>query len=298
MHEHAIQELKQPRRLRKVFLWSVFSVLCLVIALTLGVWYAGGSYDRIAAEIRASGEPLTYADILFELQQVGHDQHSGEYLWSLMDRIKDAKKLIADAHDKHPHSYFFGFESSSADLEWPENQIVLARKHVAACQDILNDLRSLHEFPNIRLNLNFGCGVRGWIEEAPFRPCGGLSKLLYTQSVLLAVDGDLEKASELAILNFKLARPLIYEPNILPLLMHYAICCYADTSVAIIMNSGTVAEETLEAIDAEVVYLLKNHSTRWALLGERAELDWSLDPELDSTNLGCSFSNDFYRVVE
>lgn len=248
-------------------------VLATLFALTVAVFYAlsksvAGRWERYAAELRAAGEPLTFAQIE-ALRPPVPDERNGASV------IENAIAMLQDIEEPGKENVFI-LDSDCEDDFFKgisEECIEPSRRYVAARRTALDELTKLRDYPHVRFDIPYETpalgavpGLLELISRARY-----VGKLLSVAAHIEMIDDDTAAASERIVLMLRLSEALSSEPDLLPYLV-----CIAGDALAVKTTEGLLA---VRQLDAKALLRLQNEwerqlplrTMRWALLGERAE---------------------------
>ncbi|RME39689.1 MAG: hypothetical protein D6788_04925 [Planctomycetota bacterium] len=256
----------------------VVGIACL-LAAAYGVVYlleqsAAARWKRLAAMIRARGEPLTFADI--EAQRPAADDRANG-----APVVKQALALLDSITEPGERSVFVFDSQCRADFlrGLRRDCIPSSRLYVAAREPVLAKLAELERYPEIRFDLKWSDPPVAW------KPLMDLMSGIRTLDALLAVDDTLDVVDgnvggvvDGLEHRLRLSEALYREPSILPLLVGLALDHEALMILQGLLDSSVVTESDLARLQTAWDRHLQRQSLRWSLLGERASIVRQTNP--------------------
>lgn len=260
---------------KKILFTFIAFIAIIGIFLTLYGWSASRSWQKYLSELRAAGEPLTFAEIQSKRSPIIGDDLT----------IADVVARVAVDVKKSPGPISRGVLGMSNNLQInffkgiPRDAIETTRKYMAPRRLAFADIETIHNLEPGRFNINYNIPAQDLITRFAIKcpPIRRLSKILYLDATLKLIDGDIEAAAATIPKLFDVVLPLAEEPAILAHLYRMAT---AASAIHILENSlrvGTLSDKTLKKIDDTLAKYLKSHSMKWALWSERVLLNTMLD---------------------
>ncbi|MGB2986539.1 MAG: hypothetical protein WBE26_11730 [Phycisphaerae bacterium] len=225
-------------------------------------------WERYAAELLATGEPLTFKEIERMRAKIP-DERNGALV---IEKLRPHLEVIAVA----PTDGVLIFDDNLTVADFfvgiPRHAIESSRAFVVEHSDILRDLSSLHDKPTGRLSLCYDRldGNPLEIRLPSLTPWRNAAKLEHLDVTLRLIDGDSEAAAVAVRLQFHIAASLNEEPTLMARLVQIAVDRLAVRSLESILRVGQVQDETLLDLASDVKARLLSSSMHAAFTCERA----------------------------
>lgn len=253
--------------------WAVRLIggLILLAAATTGVYYgllqaAVARWERLAAEIRAEGSPLTYADIRAEYEATPGELEAADLIRRTAELYRSVEKPSVES--------VLGL---SSDCRSPSRGIRVdcidpSYAFVTAYEPVIDDLRQLSELPTARFERAYGDPSFDIIGQAganasDFRK---LAKLVAFHGFLGIIENDGSRSTEAVEILLDLTRPMLREPRLVEHLVGIANGAMAVRLTEELLLVRNVGQGHLHRIVAAWEQTLPYWTLRSPLLGERA----------------------------
>ena len=226
------------------------------------------SWQLYLSDLRAAGEPVTFAEIQSRRSSTTAGSRTvADVVARVADEVKISPGPISRGVLGMPGGpdidFFAGIPSEAIDT---------TRRYVVPRRPALGELATIHELQPGRFGISYDGPALDvatrFIETAP--PVQGLTKLLDVDATLKLIDGETEVAASLIPMLFDVVSPLAEEPAIMA---HLYRISAATSAIRILENTlrvGELRDETLEDLDGVLIDYLDSYSMKWAFAGERA----------------------------
>ena len=245
-----------------------FAALVAVVGIlsALYVRSASSSWQRYLSNLRAAGEPLTFAEIQ---SRRSAGPAAGRTIADLVAHVAEKVKTSPGPISRGVLGMFDG-PSIDFFAGIPFDAIDTTRRYMAPRRPALAELETIHDLEPGRFKISYDGPptevMTRFIETSP--QIQRLTQLLYVDATLKLIDGDIEAAAALIPKLFDAVSPLAEEPASMAHLRRLP-----TAAVRMLENTlrvGTLSDETLEELDGTLAEYLRSHSMKWALWGERA----------------------------
>ena len=267
--------------------WAVWIIAALVVILSALFLFevltraSRRRWQAYAASIRASGQPLTFAEIEAARPKIPDEQNGA----LVIERIAEDLDEIYKSRDEVDEWVFhFGTRDEGHDFlsGVAVERIEPSRKFLADNQDVMNALAELRDRPAGRIDLP---ETDDYIEYM----LPGLSstrtaaRLFAVRFSLELVDGNSEAAAEDLRLYTHATATFNYQPSLIAVLVQDALDGLLVEQIEAFFSVFHSFTNELNLLHQIVSKRLESPAIHWALLGERAFLVALFD---DYTNLG------------
>jgi hypothetical protein len=264
------------RLLKKILKWIGIVVVGLVaialIASALFIWITGSRLERQVAAIRATGDPVTIADLA--RPPIPPEKNAATYL----DRARaDMQAIEKEVEDVHSATTCPGY------LLPPKDQKAI-KAAFAAYPNVLPLLEQAAACPDYDPELDYTAPAGQFIQQmlllsSRTRPP---ARILGYRADLLVAEGKQDEAVRTSLLTLRLARHFDRNPTIVGYLMALAIRGSAIERANEALQTGPVSKEVRNALDAELAVHERMEGLKWAMKSERA---YSLSSGLSQVEL-------------
>jgi tetratricopeptide (TPR) repeat protein len=249
--------------LRKIFKWTAIVLVGLIAALLLAnavfVWRSGNRLAARLEAIRASGEPLSIADLAGD--PIPPEENAAVYLRRAQN---DLAAVDAELHESHADAWRKG--------PTDRQQLAKIEEVLAAYPNVLDLLEKAANCPRYRSDADFGLPYHEFLEKSldHLQRVRSASRFLQARTMILAAQGRREEALQLSILTMQLARQVDQESSLTGFLVAIAVRSVGVESANLVLRSGPVDDAARAALDAEIARHDLAESYRAALVAERA----------------------------
>jgi len=261
-------------------------VAVLLVALFLvasGVFYALARsaqtrWERLAEELRAKGQPLTYAEIegtrtpsADASNGAATIREAGQALKSVTGSDESGVLLL----DSECQADFFEGKGIRRSCLPP------TRKYVEARKQALTLLSGLARDSDIRLDISY----EGTIFDTSTRELEAasrhraLSKLVNLDAILATIDGDVSAAVDALVLQLRLSEPLYAEPGNLLQLAAIATDSQVVTTFEDLLRAHELSDNELNRLQTACSRHLQRQTLKPSLLGLRASFIRNTDKD-------------------
>lgn len=260
----------------RIFRWGLraLAVLVVLFVLTSAVFYwlsrsAQSRWNCLASEIRATGQPLTFADIEASRPTIPDDLNG-------ISTIEKTAQALDSISTPGESGVFFLDKKCKADFfeEIDLRCVAPTRKYLEARRKGLNELSDVLHFARIRLTVTYDGSCFSAVDKllkiaSHHRHLG---KLVHLDTALKIIDGDIAGAIDAIRVQLRLSEPLYAEPAYIARISATAVDWSTFTSIEGLLRARELAEDDLERLQAECERHVKLQTIRPSLLGERASL--------------------------
>ncbi|MCO6439183.1 MAG: hypothetical protein J5J06_18995 [Phycisphaerae bacterium] len=264
---------RKPARKRGWGRWLLRGFLALVVLALLAVCVlavmgkvAESRWEKLAAEIRASGQPLTLDEVLASRPAIPPEEDGGPIIYAALSELKKVDV---------PYEGVLMLDDK-CEFEFPERLdakcLEHTREYLKSHAGVLDQLTELLEYPDARLRIEYASDVIGAMSSSShvFSKLRDLCKILYIDAAVASADGDHDRAARDTTLLLRLAGAIHEEPTLIANLIAMAV----ESMAARLTTESLQLPET----DAPILKRLqvawerseKMHGFRMVLLGERA----------------------------
>jgi hypothetical protein len=249
--------------LRKIFKWMGIVLAGLIAALLIAnaifVWRSGNRLAARLEAIRASGEPLSIADLAGA--PIPPEENAAVYLRRAQN---DLAAMDAELRPSHADAWHKG--------PMDRQQLAKVEEILAAYPNVLDLLEKAANCPNYRSDADFGLPHGEFLEKSldHLQRVRSASRFLQARTMLLTAKGRREEALQLSILKMQLARQVDQESSLSGSLVAIAVRSIGVESANLVLRSGPVDDSARAALDAEIARHDLTESYRGALVAERA----------------------------
>lgn len=247
-----------------------FAALVIVVSLVLALYVqsASRSWQRYLSDLRAAGEPVTFAEIQSRRSSIAAGNRTvADVVARVAERVKTSSGPISRGvlgmSDGPAIDFFAGI---------PSEAIETTCQYMAPRRPALEELVVIHDLEPGRFKISYDGPpidvATRFIETSP--PIQQLMQLLYLDATLHLIDGNTEAAAALIPKLFDAVSPLAEEPA---WMAHLHRVSTADLAVRILENTlcvGSIRDGTLKDLDSTLAKYLDSYSVKWALWGDRA----------------------------
>ena len=246
---------------------STLVVLVALIVATLA-WSDSRSWQRYFAELRGAGEPLTFQEIAGKRPIPTADEATVAHV---VEQAADILKTtpgplsrgVLGVSDGPVIDFFAGI---------PVQSVEKTRQYIAPRRPALDKLEAIRDLTPGRFDISYDGPATDvmtrFIRTSP--PISDIERLVFIDSTLRLIDGDLSGAASTISLYLKIVSPLSEEPGILAHMYYDAAAATAVRTLENVFRVGSLDEPRLHELDACFRSFLSSDSTKWALWGERA----------------------------
>ncbi|MCO6439182.1 MAG: hypothetical protein J5J06_18990 [Phycisphaerae bacterium] len=267
----ADQPSSRPKR---PFRWLLRGFLALVVLALLAVCVlavmgkvAESRWEKLAAEIRASGQPLTLEEVLASRPSIAPEEDGGPIIHAALEKIQELEVSQKDV-------FILGVEVECR-FEFPERLnarcLKSTREYLGANAPVFSLLDQLLEKPLAYLHIPYkdpmdiSGPVLPLISRLRF-----LSKAVYLDGALAGMDGDDQHMVRDVRVMLRLSQSLYDEPVLLTHLVGTAIDAMAVRLVPDLLQIRVFPDSALAELQDVIDRQIASRSMRMALLGERA----------------------------
>ncbi|MEE9296525.1 MAG: hypothetical protein V3W34_16395 [Phycisphaerae bacterium] len=254
--------------------FRALSVAVLLVAVMVAIFYvlarsATSRWERLTAELRDQGAPLTFAEIQASRPPIPEDSNGAL-------AIHAAAKRLEDIEQPDKSGVFMLDRDCNADFfdGITRNCVQPTRDYVEARQGAFDELARVGNYQHVRHDISY----EGTMFEFPSRlielgsQARALARLANSVAILKTIDGDNAQAREAIVLQLRLSEPLYAEPELISLLVATAIDALAVQATEGLLRANELTSDDLIRLQGEWERLAKHRTMKWALLGERAHI--------------------------
>lgn len=272
--------MTQPTvRRRRRWLRRVVVTIVTLVVLIPGLCFlmkrsAQSRWDRLAADIRAKGQPLTYADLAAAEPDRADKDNGALIVTRAIRRLEEITEpdstgvLVLD--QKCACDYFDGIDRSC---------LPATRAYLDARRPALAVLGELPNYTQSRLTIP--------LDMSPMDRASALlkvlssyrqvAKLLYLDGTIHVIDGETSGAVDAIIQSLHTTESLYAEPALIAQLVAIAMDALTASSVEGLLLAHELPGDQLQRLQREWTTHLSKRTIRPALLGERASIIGLLD---------------------
>ena len=236
---------------------------------------ASRGWQRYLSDLRAAGEPVTFAEIQSRRTSITTDNPTvADVVARVAEKVKTSSGPISRGvlgmSDGPGIDFFAGIPSAAIET---------TRRYVAPRRPALAELATIHDLQPGRFRISYDGPplevATRFIETRP--PIQRLTQLLYLDATLKLIDGDTEGAAAFIPKLLDVVSPLAEEPAIIAHLGRMAAAGRAVRVLESTLRVGTLHDETLKELDGALIDFLDSYSMEWALAGKRASFIGCVD---------------------
>lgn len=224
-------------------------------------------WERYVDQLRAAGQPVTFADIEARRAVIPDEQNSAKVIERLLPEL-DA--VFRDTID----GLVLVVGESTGTLDFhngiPRCTLQPSYEFLNRHRAVLGQLQVLREMPAGHFRIDYQKLFVQEILLPNYDPLRSGAKLVLLDATLRLLEGEMETASSDAELLFALAGTLHDEPIMLSRLVQISIEAYSIRAIENILRVGQLNGETLQRLRSVVDRRLSSRTMKWALWGERA----------------------------
>jgi len=257
-----------------IFKWGIrlLTAAVFLILLISTVFYclarsAESRWQRLARELRAKGQHLTYAEIEASRAAIPDESNgavairkAGQVLESVTEPDESGVLLLDGDCEV---DFFKGIQRGC---------VPPTREYVEARRRALSELSTLTRYADARLNLSHE-GTTLETSEQVLKISSrhrALAKLVTIEAVLKTIDGNISAAVDAIVLQLRLSEPLYTEPEPILPLAAIASDWLAVTTVEGLLRTRELRVEELERLQLEWNRHIRSQTPRQSLVGQRA----------------------------
>lgn len=258
----------------RTFRWCVRALGVLVVLFLLAslVLYglartAESRWDRLASELRAKGQPLTYAEIEATKPPLA-DGANG------VVAIREAARILESFTEPDESGVLLLDSECEADFFKGIERRCLppTRTYLETRRQVLTRLSEITHYADVRLDVSYD----GTMFDRSSRVLKillrhrALGRLLYLDAFLKTIDGDVAGAVDAIVLQLRLSEPLYAEPENILQLRAIANDWLVVTAFEGLLQSHELGDGELERLQLECNRHLRHQTLEASLLGTRA----------------------------
>lgn len=242
-----------------------FGLIVVGVVFALGT-IATSRWQRFAADLRAAGQPLTFAEIEAVRPDVPSEQNGAAVVSRNLEAISGAtgERVLDDVFvfgaDGRESDFFTGIVRAGIE---PSRELLDRNRR------LLDELAALVDRPVGRFEFAHQANPLATLlpHLAPLRTA---AKLQAVDGMVRLIDNDTDGAIDTVVIRFSLAGTLQNEPTIISRLVQIAIQAQAVQGIEQILRVAELNVVQLSRLDEQVNRALAGQSMTWALWGERA----------------------------
>lgn len=267
--------MTQPTvRRRRGWLRRVVVTIVTLVVLIPGLCFlmkrsAQSRWDRLAADIRAKGQPLTYADLAAVRPELADEDNGALIVAGAIRRLDEITEpngsgvLLLD--HECAYSYFDGIDRSC---------LPATRAYLDARRPALAVLSELPNYKQARLTIPLDMSRMDRASALlkvlpPYRQVG---KLLYLDAMIHEIDAETSEAVDAIIQSLHTTESLYAEPALIAQLVAIAMDALTASSVEGLLLAHELPGDQLQRLQREWTTHLSKRTIRPVLLGERASI--------------------------
>lgn len=258
----------------KIFRWGVRALVVLIILFVVvsvalyGLARSASSrWERLAGELRAKGQPLTYDEIEATRPKI-MDESNGEIA------IRDAAQILKSVMEPNNSDVLYLDGDCKTDFfDGIDRRCLLpTREYVNARRHALTKLSELTLYEEVRLNVSY----KGAMLDTSTRIVNvasrhrTLGKLVNLDAIIKTIDGEPVSAIDAIVLQLRVSEPLYAEPENILYLVAIANDWLTVTAFEGLLHTHELSVDELERLQLEWNRHLNHQSLKPSLLGMRA----------------------------
>ncbi|MGD0518429.1 MAG: hypothetical protein ABSA26_12910 [Thermoguttaceae bacterium] len=232
------------KRAKKILLWTGIGAGALIAVLLLitacYVWITGSRLEKLLAALKAAGEPICLADLA--RKPIPPDQNGATYIRRAKDDMSAVDQACEALKYNEEEDCFYAEEIPRLEKAIKSYPNIYPLLEKAACADDFDFQEDVKQKPGDYTNqfLNDIVLIRS-----------GARNLDYRAEVLIS-KGEQDSAVQSAIILLRLSCQLEREPLIINFLVSCAMKRISLINAHDALQAGPIAEQTREALDAEL----------------------------------------------
>ena len=261
---------------RRRFPWwakMLSGLVCLLVLLAIGAFALASrgkaAWDSAVADLRASGEPVTFTDIEADRPAVADEDNGALIIRQLGDEIEAATSGVDES------ILVFGDVKRDLVRGISRNSLEPSREFVAEHRSLIDSLSALGDTSAGRYEGEPG---EAWWERAPEYDLGlvrSAAKLLALDATMNVVEGDNDAAVRALSLQRHLAQSLDGSPTLICKLVQIACDALCIQSMEGVLYAATLSDAQVDQL-ADLVEGMSG-DMQMSLRGERAFLVAHID---------------------
>jgi hypothetical protein len=248
------------RILKKTGILLGLLLLVFLVVNAILVWITGNRLEERLAALRAAGQPVVFSDL--KQPQLPAEQNAGTYLDRANSEIQSFTKEVEAIRFKPEYSRY---ELSAEDRKSLSETF---RNHPT----LLPLLHQAADCPNYQSGVDYTLGTNAALPALAIEAqrCRSVINVLDARVRLLLAETKADEALNESIIMLRLASRFSGEPMIIGQLVAIACRAVALENINRSLRSGSVADETRKALDAELAAAESETGYLFALRSECA----------------------------
>lgn len=252
-------------------------VLLLLIWNAIFVWTSDKYLEHQLAKVKAAGDPLTLADLA--RKPIPPDKNAAIYLrqaapaaTALETAISNWVDAEKDKHLDYLSYYGDGWIVFRKKQPMPDEMYKAMKAIFAAHADLFPLLQKAADCSDYDAQFDYSTSSEQMTAQLLpiIQNARSIARVLAYRTRLLVIDGKYDEAARMALISLKLARHIERNPFLISYLVAMSLQGMAVEQANLVLQSGPVAQELRQAIDAELATLEQANGYTAAIKTDRA----------------------------